>query len=98
MQASASAAGSTDVPDRDAFLALHVAVAGLCGLLVTFVWAAASGGDFWPRWAWLGLASALGLHTVIWLALHHPPGWRRRLFVHAELSALLALILFDVWL
>ncbi len=64
------------VPDGELSLAVHAAISGLVGLLVTAVWAAAGGGYYWPAWVWLGLLIPLSLHFGLREAFRIAPGHR----------------------
>ena len=48
-------------------LETHAAVDGVIVFALVLIWAVASRGYFWPIWAWLPLATALGIHG--WLVL-----------------------------
>jgi signal transduction histidine kinase len=78
-------------------LPLHVSVSLLIGLVVTLIWAATGFGYFWPIWVWLGLAVSVGLDVIVLRAQAGAPGSKRRLSVHADLSALLATYLVILW-
>jgi signal transduction histidine kinase len=78
-------------------LPLHVSVSLLIGLVVTLIWAATGFGYFWPIWVWLGLAVSVGLDVIVLRAQAGTPGSKRRLSVHADLSALLATYLVVLW-
>ncbi len=72
---------------------LAAAVAG--GTFV--VWLAVGDSYFWPMWVWLGLAIPLALSIALPSAWSAPPGPRRRLAVHAALSAIAATSLLLTW-
>jgi signal transduction histidine kinase len=64
------------VPDGELSLAVHAAISGLVGLLVTAIWAATGGGYYWPAWVWLGLLIPLSLHFGLREAFRIAPGHR----------------------
>lgn len=73
-------------------------VAGvLLGLLSTLAWAL-TGGPFWPRWVWLGLALAAALAYVGFRALRIAHGPRRWLALEGGLLAVLFPFDVVVWL
>jgi len=53
-----------DGDDYEVTLALHAALAGFVGLLVTIVWAATGAGRFWPVWVWFGLIVTVVVHAL----------------------------------
>jgi signal transduction histidine kinase len=96
-------AASTDDPPRSDQplalpLALHVSISLLIGLVVTLIWGATGLGYFWPIWVWLGLALLVALDLVTLRGQAAAPGPRRRLQVHAELTATVAALLVMLWL
>jgi signal transduction histidine kinase len=96
-------AASTDDPPRSDQplalpLALHVSISLLIGLVVTLIWGATGLGYFWPIWVWLGLALLVALDLVTLRGQAAAPGPRRRLQVHAELTATVAALLVILWL
>ncbi|TDC59244.1 histidine kinase [Micromonospora sp. KC207] len=66
-------------------------------LLTGMIWAVTGGGYFWPRWAWFGLAVAVGTHLAVRRALQVPRGRRRWLALHAALACVLASAELAVW-
>jgi hypothetical protein len=64
------------IPEGELSLAVHAAITGLIGLLVTAIWAAAGGGYYWPAWVWLGLLIPLSLHFGLREAFRIAPGHR----------------------
>jgi signal transduction histidine kinase len=78
-------------------VSLALSLAAIAGLACTIAWGAI-GGYFWPMWVWLGLATAIAL-LVCWVRFRHaPPGPQRRLALHAEVSAVLAVNVAFEWL
>jgi signal transduction histidine kinase len=71
------------------------ALAMMCALTVTIVWAA-TGGTFWPVWVWLGLGVPFMFRTAIGAALKSPRRWRG-LAVQSAISGVIATILVIVW-
>jgi signal transduction histidine kinase len=98
----ALAASTDDRPRSDQPLALplamHVSLSLLIGLVVTLIWGATGLGYFWPIWVWLGLALLVALDLVTLRGQAAAPGPRRRLQVHAELTATVAALLVILWL
>ncbi|MGE5635523.1 MAG: sensor histidine kinase [Nocardioidaceae bacterium] len=82
--------------DGRAALALDAALSALAGATVTVIWGL-TGGSFWPRWVWLGLAIPLALHAGISLAVWRTTGHARALAVHGAVSAVLAGVIVAVW-
>ena len=86
-------------PDGAAVLQLHLALAVICGIALTLIWAATGAGAYWPVWAWLGLLVALGLHAGIrYAVVATEPGRRRRLLLHAVFTVIAAAVLVVIWL
>jgi signal transduction histidine kinase len=71
------------------------AVAMMCALTVTIVWAA-TGGAFWPVWVWLGLSVPFMFRTAISASRNSPPRWRL-LAIQGAISGVIATILTIVW-
>ncbi|MGD9737716.1 MAG: sensor domain-containing protein, partial [Solirubrobacterales bacterium] len=94
--APAAGAGRWKLPEDESSLAIHAAVSGLLGLLVTAIWAAAGGGYYWPVWVWLGLLIPLGLHFGLREAARLAPE-RRGLAVQVVVSLVIAGITIAVW-
>ena len=51
-------------PDTRA-VAIHAGAAACLAVFLTAVWAVTDSGYFWPGWAILGLAIALGMHALV---------------------------------
>jgi signal transduction histidine kinase len=77
-------------------LALQASVSGVLALTVTVIWAA-TGGSFWPRWVWFGLAVPLALNGAVLIARRAPRGRRRGIAVHGALSGLLSGTWIMIW-
>jgi signal transduction histidine kinase len=71
------------------FLRAQVAIAAGVGVGVTVVWAALSGGAFWPRWVWFALAFVVAAQVAIRRALKAEAGRRRWFAVHVAVAAVL---------
>ena len=84
-------------PAPDPAVGLHVALAAVAGAATTIVWAATGGGDFWPRWAWFGLAVSIAVHVLLRRALWAPPYPGRAYRVSMEALASLAVVDLTVW-
>ena len=84
------------LPEGELSLAVHAAISGLIGLLVTVVWAATGGGYYWPAWVWLALIIALSLHFGLREAVRIAPE-RRGMAVLAAASLVLMGVSIAVW-
>ena len=83
-------------------LETHAAVDGVIVFALVLIWVLVSRGYFWPIWAWLPLATALGIHG--WLVLiAEQPGLVRRfrgsrtLAAASGIGALLASYFTAIW-
>jgi signal transduction histidine kinase len=56
-----------------------------------------TGGDFWPRWVWFGLALMITVRLALARALRAPAGRSRRFAVHAAVTAVLIPTEVIVW-
>jgi signal transduction histidine kinase len=74
---------------------IWAALAMMCALTVTIIWAA-TGGEFWPVWVWLGLSVPFMFRSAISAALNSPPRWRP-LALQAAVSGVAATIVTIVW-
>ena len=70
-EAAVSAGGSRRTSDRRA-LEVHAAVDTCIALVLIAIWAITSRGYFWPVWAMLPLAAALGIHGWFTLLAERP--------------------------
>ncbi|HYC80673.1 MAG TPA: sensor domain-containing protein [Solirubrobacterales bacterium] len=84
------------LPEDEASLAIHAAVSGLLGLLMTAVWAATGGGYYWPVWVWLALLIPLSLHFGLREAVRFAPE-KRWLAVQVVISLVVIGICVAVW-
>jgi signal transduction histidine kinase len=82
---------------RGSALALQVALSALVGFITTLLWVLTGAGYFWPGWVWLAAATAAGVHLVILRAVSPAPEPHRALRVHAEATALIAVVYFLIW-
>jgi signal transduction histidine kinase len=73
-------------------------VAGVLAVVVVVVWAVSGGGEFWPRWAWFGLAVGVGARAAVGRAMRVPAGRRRRLALCAAVYSVLAPLEVTAWL
>src|SRR5690349_5273842 len=48
-----------------------------------------TGGAFWPRWVWFGVAVVIAAQVALGRALRTPPGRRRWFAVHAAVVGVL---------
>jgi hypothetical protein len=64
--------------------------------LLVLVISALSGGSFWPRWVWFGLAVPLALQAGVRRGLRAPRG-QRLLTVHGAVSVVLAFMALAIW-
>jgi signal transduction histidine kinase len=71
-------------------------VSGLAAFAVTAIWAA-TGGSFWPRWVWFGLAIPFALSALLYGACRVKPGRWRGFAVHAALFSFVTLTLAVTW-
>ena len=70
-------------------------VSAALSLLVLVIWVL-SGGSFWPRWVWFGLAVPLALQVGVRRGLGAPRG-QRLLTVHSAVTVVLALMMLAIW-
>jgi signal transduction histidine kinase len=70
-------------------------VSAAVSLLVLVIWVL-SGGSFWPRWVWFGLAVPLALQAGVRRGLRAPRG-QRSLTVHVAVSVVLAFTALAIW-
>jgi signal transduction histidine kinase len=83
-------------------LEIHAAVDAVVLLAVVLIWALTSRGYFWPIWAWLPLAAALGIHGWLVLVEHEPAivsrfRGSRGLAVTAGVGAVLIAFFTAIW-
>jgi signal transduction histidine kinase len=74
---------------------IWAALAMMCALTVTIIWAA-TGGAFWPVWVWLGLSAPFMFRSAVTAALSSPRRWRP-LALQAAVSGVAATIVTIVW-
>jgi signal transduction histidine kinase len=77
-------------------LALHAAVSGVIAFAVTVLWAM-TGGSFWPRWVWYGLAIPFGLNAALYGASNVKRGRWRRFAYHGAVSGWVSAVLVGTW-
>jgi signal transduction histidine kinase len=77
-------------------LAIQATVSGILALAVTGLWVF-TGGPFWPKWVWLGLAIPMALHGALFGAFQVPRGRARGIAVHAAISGVLVWTLVAIW-
>jgi signal transduction histidine kinase len=85
---------------RRAHLALSIqaTVSGIVVMTMTLLWAATGGGgNFWPKWVWLGLAIPMGLHAALYGAVQVNPGRWRGIAVHGAFTGVLSITLLLIW-
>jgi signal transduction histidine kinase len=70
-------------------------VSAAVSLLVLVIWVL-SGGSFWPRWVWFGLAVPLALQVAVRRGLRAARG-QRLLTVHGAVSVVLAVMMLAIW-
>jgi signal transduction histidine kinase len=99
---SASRGGSLAATRSRYALEVHAAVDGVIVVALLLIWGVVSRGYFWPIWAWLPLATLLGIHG--WMVLlAEEPGLvhrfrdSRTLAMTAGVAALLAGYLTAIW-
>jgi signal transduction histidine kinase len=78
-------------------LSLHAALTVMLDVLVTVVWAATGGGEFWPVWVWFGTGIPLALHALLFDALRRPSEPLKAVTIHAQVTGLVGLILIVIW-
>ncbi len=78
------------------FLRFEGFISGAVAFLTLLAWAL-TGGYFWPRWVWFGLAVPLALQGAILWGQRAPRG-QRFLAVHASLSFVIAAMQLVIWL
>jgi signal transduction histidine kinase len=84
------------IPAGELSLAVHAAISGLIGLLVTVIWAAAGAGYYWPAWVWLALVIPLSLHFGLREAVRLVPE-RRGMAILATVSLVIVGITIAIW-
>jgi signal transduction histidine kinase len=77
-------------------LAFQAALSGLVAFTVSALWVM-TGGTFWPRWVWFGLAIPFGLSAALFGAFHVRRRRWRIFAVHASLFAWLTATLTLTW-
>ena len=77
-------------------LALHAAVSGFVAFAVTAIWVT-TGGTFWPKWVWYGLAIPFGLHAALFGAAQVKPGRWRKFAFHAATTSWVSATLILTW-
>jgi signal transduction histidine kinase len=82
--------------DWGAVQTLQIALSSLIVAVVTVIWAATGGGEFWPIWVWFGLAIPIAVQVAIRSAASGPRRWRG-LSIHGALSGVIGGILIFVW-
>ena len=70
---------------------------GLCGLVLTVVWAVAGHRYFWPAWFWFGAVLTVGIQVGVDQASRARGGTARRLVLHAWMTAITAAALLVIW-
>jgi signal transduction histidine kinase len=85
-------------PEPRSLVRSPAVVALIISVLAVVVWASLGGGNFWPRWLWLGLAVALVLYYRVPGAWRTPPGRRRWLALHAIAFSVLVPLEVLIWL
>jgi signal transduction histidine kinase len=78
-------------------LALHGAIIGLVGGVVTIVWLATGAGYFWPMWVWLGLLTTLAIHALGRHLVDALEGRRRPFVVHEEVTVFICVLQILIW-
>jgi signal transduction histidine kinase len=94
--------GSLADPRSRFALETHAAVDGVLVFALVLIWLVVSRGYFWPIWAWLPLATVLGIHGWLVLVAHQPSLTERflgsrTLAATAGVTALLAGFCTAVW-
>jgi signal transduction histidine kinase len=82
---------------RSPWLALHVALSAVAGLVAGLLWALAGGGYFWPVWVWFGLAIPVAVHAALRWALGLAPAGVRAVAILGSLSLILAGVHVSIW-
>ena len=77
-------------------LAIHATVSGILAASMTIIWAA-TGGSFWPRWVWLGLAIPMGLHGALFGAVRVRRRRARGIAIHGAVSGVIGASLILIW-
>jgi signal transduction histidine kinase len=95
-------AGSLALTHPRFALETHAAADGVLIFALLLIWAVTSRGYFWPIWAWLPLATALGIHGWLVLIGHEPSIVRRfrgsrTLAATAGIGAVLAGFFTAIW-
>ena len=87
-----AAPGSATVASADVITTLFRAEAAIAVALAIAAPAAwgFTGGDFWPRWVWFGLALLIAIQVALARALRTAPGRRRWFAVHVAVVSVLA--------
>ena len=66
-------------------IAIHATVSGIIAAATTLIWAG-TGGPFWPKWVWLGLAIPMALHASLHGAAQIKRGRARAIAIHGSIS------------
>jgi signal transduction histidine kinase len=95
-------AGSLALPHSRFALETHAAADGVLIFALFLIWAVTSRGYFWPIWAWLPLATALGIHGWTVLLAREPSIVRRfrggrTMAATAGIGALMAGFFTAIW-
>src|SRR5215208_757116 len=77
-------------------LSVHAAVSGIIAAATTLIWAG-TGGSFWPKWVWLGLAVPMGLHGALYGAVRVRRRRPRSIAIHGAISGVLSGTLILIW-
>src|ERR687893_583307 len=97
MGAAADTRGTPARSGAGMALSLHAALTVMLDVLVTIVWAATGGGEFWPVWVWFGTGIPLALHALLFDAIRRPREPLKAITVHAQVTGLVAAILIVIW-
>ena len=78
-------------------MSLLWALAAFVGFTTTVIWGLAGAGYYWPRWVWLGWVAGIAVVKIWNHITWRPPGARRRLLLHFDLTLALSFYLLLIW-
>jgi signal transduction histidine kinase len=82
---------------RGTALSLHIALAAICGFVVSVIWALTGAEYYWPMWVWLGAGVTVALHAIGWRVARLPRGPRRLVEANALVCTTIGLLLVMLW-
>jgi signal transduction histidine kinase len=77
-------------------ISIHATISGIIAAATTLIWAG-TGGYFWPKWVWLGLAIPMALHGALYGARHVKRRRARAIAIHGSISGVASGSLILIW-